>query len=675
LKLGDDWDYELAEAQRVARITVVIISSQTDKAYYQREEIASAIAMARQDKDRHRVVPIYLDDDLLANNKLAYGLRLKHGLSVLQVGGLSVVAQRLVDLLDHLTNRSSPISKEEPKEMAGRQLPAPHLEERSAGNVPSREGAAEQIININQQQHITNTQAPHPQRPAPQGPEFQYPNLFQASSLTLPYVTIIGAWQNGDNEYQRGEVVSRIDAASSFTLPEDFQLNYTQYIQNSVFDPKCRLVNYDCKIMPGSLPNLLTFTFSKIGYVDYLLSGERLDAPLPDNPDQTFRDKYAPYLYLKDFGRSHLTNICGVGIFILTRDGKIIISKHSSRVAVYGGTWSYSASGTMDWGDKVHPFDEIARECFEEIGHRINIEDTYLFEFGLDAKKLYFQFSFFEYTGLSSEEVLKEARRARDFYAEMEDLVAVPFELGAIIDVVKSQSWEPAAAAGLLTLCAKQFGLDKVERVIDPNFVRTRTRMEMLAEWDRRASRPGEFAVMSARYPSHRYKEESEKYIQAVIDFIGNDVDRKDILEIGAGIGRLTEWLALRASELTCLDLSQKMLERNRKLLGNMAQNINYLPIFGQDYRPKTPHDIVISSLVLIHNVDENDFRQLVEMMSSCADTIFLFEHTDVAHQVSSHTRPRSEAELISAFRTFRAGRRQEYQLFNDNLIFLKLVR
>src|SRR3712207_7252634 len=50
-----DWDWELALAQRKSRMTIVLISSSVDDAYYAREEIASAVAMAREDKQKHRV--------------------------------------------------------------------------------------------------------------------------------------------------------------------------------------------------------------------------------------------------------------------------------------------------------------------------------------------------------------------------------------------------------------------------------------------------------------------------------------------------------------------------------------------------------------------------------------------------------------------------------------------
>jgi hypothetical protein len=507
---------------------------------------------------------------------------------------------------------------------------------------------------------------------------FHYPNIFTIGPIKLPYAVIIGGWEKGHDEYRKGQVESIADEIYKFKLPDEFAISalkgYDLSELKCISEAKCRLIRHDCKIMPKHV-NLLSFTFSKIDYLDYLISGERLDEALPNDPNHTFRDKYAPSTNLANFENSNLTNICGVGIFILTRDNKIIISKHSKNVDVYSGVRSYSASGTMNWMRNVHPFDEVARECFEEIGHKVDLENTFLYGFGIDTKKLYFQFSFFEKTRYTSQEIIDKSLMARDFSAEMEYIEAVPFELSAIIYLLKNQYWEPAAAVGLLSLCTKKYGHLRVEKAIDPDFVRISEREGLVYEWNLRSQMEGVSAVMSARYPSHRCEAESQKYVDAVMDFIGNDIDDKDVLEIGCGIGRLTAQLVHRAKRLTCLDISQEMIDRNKKYLGVSAGKIDYLEMFAQDYIPISPHQVVISSLVLIHNIDDDEFRRLVEMMSICADKIFLFEHTDVACQVSPHTRIRSVEELTSAFHGYRVKEKEEYQVFKDKITFLELVR
>ena len=85
---GEDWNSRIPAAHNQSAVTLVLISSSTDSAYYQQEEIAAAIDWSRHPDKSHQVVPIFLDgvaDDI----QLPYGLRLKQGISVPEVGGLA----------------------------------------------------------------------------------------------------------------------------------------------------------------------------------------------------------------------------------------------------------------------------------------------------------------------------------------------------------------------------------------------------------------------------------------------------------------------------------------------------------------------------------------------------------------------------------------------------------
>ena len=106
LLAGDDWDHELASAQRSSLVTVVLVSSRSGVAYYQREEIAAAISMARKDKDSHRVVPVYVEET--ASSDVPYGLRIKHALSIARDGGPAGVAGELLNLLAKLRPAGAP---------------------------------------------------------------------------------------------------------------------------------------------------------------------------------------------------------------------------------------------------------------------------------------------------------------------------------------------------------------------------------------------------------------------------------------------------------------------------------------------------------------------------------------------------------------------------------------
>ena len=76
-------------------MTVVLVLANTDAAFYQREEIAAAIDLARRSEAGHRVVPVCLD---LHSGDVPYGLRLKHGLAVSDQVPIQQVAARLLDL-------------------------------------------------------------------------------------------------------------------------------------------------------------------------------------------------------------------------------------------------------------------------------------------------------------------------------------------------------------------------------------------------------------------------------------------------------------------------------------------------------------------------------------------------------------------------------------------------
>ncbi len=107
LELGDNWDQALPAAQRASAVSVVLISANTDNAYYQREEIAAAIDLARQPGSAHRVVPLYLEAAAEAAPEVPYGLRLKHGLRLSDDFSMADAAERLLALAARLREGSA----------------------------------------------------------------------------------------------------------------------------------------------------------------------------------------------------------------------------------------------------------------------------------------------------------------------------------------------------------------------------------------------------------------------------------------------------------------------------------------------------------------------------------------------------------------------------------------
>ena len=100
LRLGDDWDLGLQEAQRSAYMTVVLVGDTADTAYYLRSEIAAAISMARVDDQRYRVIPIYLQGSAGRTTAQPYGLDLKHGLELASPADLGHAADRILETLE-----------------------------------------------------------------------------------------------------------------------------------------------------------------------------------------------------------------------------------------------------------------------------------------------------------------------------------------------------------------------------------------------------------------------------------------------------------------------------------------------------------------------------------------------------------------------------------------------
>jgi hypothetical protein len=110
-------------------------------------------------------------------------------------------------------------------------------------------------------------------------------------------------------------------------------------------------------------------------------------------------------------------------------------------------------------------FGEVGRECNEEIKHLVIKKNLRLFSVGIDPRRFVFQCSFIERTELTSRDILDAAREAKT-RQEIAELVAEPFELSKIGDLVKDRAWEPAAEAGLVTLAAKRFGEDRVRMAL-----------------------------------------------------------------------------------------------------------------------------------------------------------------------------------------------------------------
>lgn len=139
-------------------------------------------------------------------------------------------------------------------------------------------------------------------------------------------------------------------------------------------------------------------------------------------------------------------------------------------MAVNPERYIYTASGSMNWADeKTNPFCDIIRECEEEIGYCPDIEKLKLYSFGIDYDTGYYQFSFYEKSDKTAEELMENASMARDFHIELQKIIAVDFHYKAVWKLISENEWDETAKANLITLMVKNFSKRIVEKHIDPN--------------------------------------------------------------------------------------------------------------------------------------------------------------------------------------------------------------
>jgi 2-polyprenyl-3-methyl-5-hydroxy-6-metoxy-1,4-benzoquinol methylase len=452
-----------------------------------------------------------------------------------------------------------------------------------------------------------------------------------------------------------------------YKLPEEFTGTKLNFIFRN--DPSrsdcCRLSSYE-----ATVSKRLKITLSKTTYEDYLVSSEHLNEPIPTNPLKIFRDAFGEIFeeHKKNLRPFNLTNICGVGVFVISSDNYIIATKHSESSHVYPGRITFTASGTLRWGACPHPFTWTMQKCFEEINHQIDLRRLKMIGFGADARKLYFQFSFIEETEEALTKIIDNCHTNVEF-------VKIPFELDPIVDYLLNNCWEPTAEATLLTLCKKKYK-DELTRYLFEKRAAW-NRRDMIEEWDFRASEHGIIPDTSVRYPPTIREQESERYVQWVTKCIEHDIKDADVLEVGCGTGRITKFLVHKARKITCIDLSERMIRKNKLRLGAMeAAKVEYICGFIQDYQGG-PHDIVICSLLIIHNVTDLAFRKLIIKICESGNIIFLFEDITQGRPTSPNTRIRREDEIIEVFKMygFEVVQKDQHNLVDDKILFLKLTR
>ena len=493
-----------------------------------------------------------------------------------------------------------------------------------------------------------------------------YYGIFQPGDYHVAYIPIINT-PDPDNEmieYSYHDLSIHL-TTKPFQLPEDFCADepYKEY------DSKCcRLCSY---LMPE---NKIDLTLSETSYLDYLRSGERLDYPSKKDVRKTYRELFGSKINPEsaNFSLFDLTNICGCGLFILTRDNYLLASRHPDNTSIYPGRWTYSASGTMKFGNYPHPFTEILYKVRDKINHQVDLSRLKLLDFGADARKLIFQFSFLEESEWDYSQIIEKCKESKNNL----QFKAIPLDLPTVVEELVNDLWEPAAEAFLLTLCIQRFSYDAVLRELDCHRYRW-GRREIEDEWDYRAAHGGVSATLSLRYPKEKLEEISEKYIEAIMRFMGETLRGKDVLEAGSGDGRITLHLAQNAKSVTCVDICDKMIKRSKAYLGHPPCKVEHLKSFVQDIDEDKTFDVAVVSQVLIHNVDDDDFFDFVSKVVKCAKTVFVFEDVTQNRKTSDYTKLRKENEIIQAFgeQGCRLVKFDWHEMHKDKIALLKFEK
>lgn len=304
-------------------------------------------------------------------------------------------------------------------------------------------------------------------------------HLFQFANLIIPYEHLLGSYAPDAYEFSQKQVAIYRDSDLAYDLPEDISADEEEQLMREVEQAIVRKKDYQPKeevkaridkievreIDPiGTLPKRMDIHLRPVRYFHYLIVKKKLNEAFGE-----FRKKYTAYqpTPLSRIEGLRTTNIGGCGIFLLTRDNYVILSRRE-KVTEYPGVVSYSASGNMPWhypktdNFEADPFLTIFRETYEELGVRLDSEQLRLFAVGTDVTSFFIQFSFYARIPVTASEVMTLWQDAQAIYEQVP--FAIPITPDRLSEIVARYSMEPAAAATLIQLSCKIFGYPTFEK-------------------------------------------------------------------------------------------------------------------------------------------------------------------------------------------------------------------
>ncbi len=532
-------------------------------------------------------------------------------------------------------------------------------------------------------------------------------DIIRINKLRIPYLSFINNLNKVKSitSLKWDSIDIKLIQDKSFKREVEVPLNI-EYQLECRNEARCRIDKSSIKKSFIGRKVNLNLIIQKAFYEDYLKTGEYLDYHIDHDLNTTLRSKYGSLKLINQetvFPKK-LTNLCGVGIFLISSDNKIIVSKHSDNSHVYPERLTYSASGLMRYANYPHPFIELIRKTFQEIQHQINPDNVKMIDFGMDTHKLYLQISFYEKVNQNSIEIIKSHQdHLRASKEEKNDkkndiipriLEAHEFSLESVIKMLLQESWEPSAAAALLLICAKFFGVKTLIKKLKSE--KELYKFESQDIFNLRSIRTNGLEDTSHRYlikdePNGIIKE-VEELNRKMIDFMIDDIKNTNIVEFGCGTGSLSEKLINHAAQLTCVDLNDHVLKKNILRMKNLGfvigqnneylkdnKKVQYIKKFAQEYisDPTNQHNVAVSSLLLIHNSDEQ-FERLIDKIC-VVPTVYVFEDITVERNTGPETYLRTKEIIIKAFKKrsyfYDSSKEKSEKIYDDTIGFFKFIR
>jgi len=152
--------------------------------------------------------------------------------------------------------------------------------------------------------------------------------------------------------------------------------------------------------------------------------------------------------------------------------------------------------------------------------------------------------------------------------------------------------------------------------------------IEAKEKWNKLADKNARYFIMTdidENIDEQKFRETGEKdYKDLILNdlLIKNqlvDFNKKSVLEIGCGIGRITEFISQDFKSVSGIDISSKMIETAKARLKN-KNNINFYETDGQNYPFENElFDFVFSFIVFQHMPDkkiiEKNLREIKRVL------------------------------------------------------------